>query len=389
MTESTDNPIGNRGHDADRAWMRRALELAARGTALTSPNPLVGAVVVKDGKAVGEGFHTHAGRKHAEVLALEQAGEAARGATLYLNLEPCCHTGRTGPCTESVIHAGVTRVVAAMSDPNPQVSGQGFELLKDAGIEVSVSDCAEEARRMNESFARFITSGVPLVTLKAAMTLDGKIAAPDDNSGWITSDAARAHVQQLRHAHDAIWAGIGTVLADDPLLTDRSGEPRRRPLLRVVMDSHLRIPLTAKMLSNVNDDLMILCAAAADPAKRRALEHRGVEVHVAPSADGASGQNARPELRVVLQELARRQMTSVMIEAGAALNGAALEAGIVDKIFFYYAPKLLGGYDALPVAGGRGIRAMRDALDVKHIVHHQFGDNFAIEGYLKDVYGNH
>ncbi len=370
----------------DHAWMRRALELAARGTARTSPNPLVGALVVKDGKSIGEGFHTYDGRKHGEVIALEQAGNAARGATLYLNLEPCCHTGRTGPCTESVIRAGVTRVVAAMSDPNPQVSGKGFELLKAAGIEVSVGECAEEARRMNEPFARFITSGVPLVTLKAAMTLDGKIAAPDDNSGWITSEAARAHVQQLRHAQDAIWTGIGTVLADDPMLTDRSGDPRRRPLLRVVMDSHLRIPLTAKMLSEVHGDLMIMCAASADPAKRRALEQRGVEVIVAPSA---GGDNARPGLHAVLEELARRQMTSVMIEAGAALNGAALEAGIVDKIFFYYAPKLLGGDDALPAVGGRGIRAMRDALAVKNVRHQQFGDDFAIEGYLKDVYGNH
>lgn len=369
--------------------MRRALELAARGTALTSPNPMVGAVVVKDGRIVGEGFHTYDGRMHAEVLAIEQAGEAARGATLYLNLEPCCHTGRTGPCTEAVIRAGIARVVVAIVDPNPQVYGQGFEQLMQGGVKVGVGLCEAEAERLNEPFARYITTGRPLVTLKTAMTLDGKIAAPDDNSGWITSDDARTHVQQLRHSHDAIWTGIGTVLADDPLLTDRSGEPRRRPLLRIVMDSHLRLPLTAKMLSEVNGDLMIVCSASADPAKRRTLEQRGAEVLVAP---GTSGENARPGLNAVLEELGKRQMTSVMIEAGAALNGAAIESGIVDKVFFYYAPKLLGGHDALPAVswgGGRGIRAMRDALDVKHIRHHHFGDNFAIEGYLKDVYGNH
>jgi diaminohydroxyphosphoribosylaminopyrimidine deaminase/5-amino-6-(5-phosphoribosylamino)uracil reductase len=377
---------GSPHNPADHHWMQRALELAARGTALTSPNPMVGAVLVKDGRAVGEGFHTYEGRKHGEVLALEQAGAAARGATLYLNLEPCCHTGRTGPCSEAVIRAGVSRVVAAMTDPNPRVAGQGFTQLRQAGVEVSVGECEEAARRLNEAFSRYITTGRPLVTLKTAMTLDGKIAAPDDNSGWITSEAARAHVQQLRHAHDAICTGIGTVLADDPLLTDRSGQSRRRPLLRIVMDSHLRLPLTAKLLGKVQDDLLVVCSASADPDKRRALENRGAEVYATPNS---ANDDARADLHAVLDELGKRQMTSVMIEAGAALNGAAVEAGIVDKLFFYYAPKLLGGDDALPALGGRGIRAMRDALDVRHIRHHHFGDNFALEGYLKDVYGNH
>jgi diaminohydroxyphosphoribosylaminopyrimidine deaminase / 5-amino-6-(5-phosphoribosylamino)uracil reductase len=378
--------LGSVHNSADRAWMLRALALAARGTALTSPNPMVGAVLVKDGKAVGEGFHTYEGRKHAEVLAIEDAAGAARGATLYVNLEPCSHTGRTGPCTRAVIDAGIARVVAAMADPNPLVSGTGFEQLRRAGVEVGVGECEAEARHLNEAFARFITSGAPLVTLKTAMTLDGKISAPDDNTGWITSEAARAHVHDLRHGHDAIWTGIGTVLADDPLLTDRSGQPRRRPLLRIVMDSHLRIPLTAKILSEVNGDLIIWCSAAADTAKRKSLDDLGVEIYVAGATEGKVRE---PALHAVLQELARREITSVMIEAGAALNGAAIEAGIVDKIFFYYAPKLLGGYDGLPPIGGYGIGAMRDAVDVKSIRHHQFGDNFAVEGYLKDVYGDH
>jgi diaminohydroxyphosphoribosylaminopyrimidine deaminase/5-amino-6-(5-phosphoribosylamino)uracil reductase len=214
------------------------------------------------------------------------------------------------------------------------------------------------------------------------MTLDGKIAAPDDNTGWITSEEARAHVQRQRHAHDAIWTGIGTVLADDPLLTDRSGLPRRRPLLRVVMDTHLRIPPAARMLQYVENDLLVFCSAAADPHKRGHLEQRGVQVCAAAKA-------ARPDLRAVVEELGRREVTSVLLEAGAELNGAALEAGVVDKVFLYYAPKILGGSGALPMAGGRGRRAMRDAIAVQRIRHYPFGEDFAVEGYLRDVYRDH
>ena len=363
-------------------WMRRALELAGQGTALASPNPMVGAVLVRDGRVVGEGFHTYEGKKHAEVVAIEQAGGMGRGATLYINLEPCCHTGRTGPCTDVIIAAGVSKVVAAMQDPNPQVSGKGFEQLRQAGVSVEVGLCREEAERLNEAFTCYIRTGLPLVTLKTAMTLDGRIAAPDDNTGWVTSEAARAHVQRLRHAHDAIWTGIGTILADDPLLTDRTGLPRRRPLVRVVMDSNLRIPLTARMLKHVQEDLLVVCSASADAHKRGHLEELRVQVCALPG-------NARPDVRAVVRELGRREITSVLLEAGAELNGAALEAGVVDKVFLYYAPKILGGTDALPMAGGRGIRAMRDALTVGNIRHHQFENDFAIEGYLRDVYGDH
>jgi diaminohydroxyphosphoribosylaminopyrimidine deaminase/5-amino-6-(5-phosphoribosylamino)uracil reductase len=364
--------------------MQRALELAGQGTALASPNPMVGAVLVRDGKVVGEGFHTYEGKKHAEVLAIEQAGEQAReqarGATLYINLEPCCHFGRTGPCTQAILEAGISRIVAAMEDPNPQVSGEGFEQLRRADVEVEVGLCREEAERLNEAFARFIRARVPLVTLKSAMTLDGKIAAPDDNSGWITSDAARAQVQQQRHAHDAIWTGVGTILADDPLLTDRTGLPRRRRLLRVISDSGLRIPLDAKILAHVDRDVLIFCTASgADSDKRRELKQRGVRVCQ------VAGEG-RPAPRSVIEELGREEITSVLLEAGSDLNAAALEAGVVDKIFFYYAPKILAGRDALPMAGGLGVRAMRDALSVRNTRHHQFGDDFAIEGYLRDVY---
>jgi diaminohydroxyphosphoribosylaminopyrimidine deaminase/5-amino-6-(5-phosphoribosylamino)uracil reductase len=360
-------------------FMVRALELAAQGTALASPNPMVGAVVVRQGKVVGEGFHSYHEKKHAEVKALEQAGGEASGATLYLNLEPCSHQGRTPPCAEAVIAAGVKRVAAAMQDPNPRVCGQGFERLRAAGVEVEVGLLGDEARRLNEGFTRYIRSGLPFVTLKAAMTLDGKIAAPDDNSGWVTSEEARAHVQQQRHAVDAILTGVGTVIADDPLLTDRSGLARRRPLLRVVLDSNLRIPTTAKILSRVDHNLLIFCSSGADAKKRTALEQRGAELC-------AIASEGRPGLKEVLAELGRREITSVLLEAGAELNGAALDAGLVDKVFLYYAPKILGGLDSLPLAGGRGIRAMRDALAVNKIQVHRFGPDIAVKGYLHDVY---
>jgi len=366
-------------------WMEKALSLARRGIALASPNPLVGAVVVKNGLVVGEGFHTYEGKAHAEVLALEKAGEAARGATLYLNLEPCCHVGRTAPCTQAILAAGIARVVASMQDPNPAVCGRGFAQLREAGVEVETGLCREPAERLNESFARFIRSGLPLVTLKAGLTLDGKIAAPGDNSGWITSKEARAQVQRQRHAHDAILTGIRTVLADDPLLTDRTGLPRRRPLLRVVMDSTLRIPWEARMLTEVQDDLLIFCLPSADPSKRREMERRGVAVCVLPPDADTDPQ--RPSLREALRELGRRQMTSVLLEAGSELNWAALRAGVVDKVFLYYAPKILGGLTSLPLAGGPGIQAMRDALAVQNIRLHSYGPDFAVEGYLRDVYG--
>lgn len=372
--------------ESDTHYMLHALSLAERGTALASPNPLVGAVLVRDSRIVGEGFHTYDGRKHAEILAIEHAGDAARGATLYINLEPCCHTGRTGPCTDAILAAGIRKVVAAMRDPNPQVSGKGFEILRKAGIEVEVGLCEEQARRLNEAFARYIRSGLPLVTLKTAMTLDGKIAAPDDNSGWVTSEAARAHVQRQRHAHDAILTGIGTILADDPLLTDRSGLPRRRPLLRVVTDSRLRIPPTARLLSEVNNDLLIFTLPSADPDARRELERRGVQICALKDEATSTGYFARPDLCKALEELGRREITSVLLEAGAALNGAALDAGLVDKVFLYYAPKILGGTDSLPMAKGRGVRAMPDALAVTQIRRYDFDPDFAVEGYLRDVY---
>jgi diaminohydroxyphosphoribosylaminopyrimidine deaminase / 5-amino-6-(5-phosphoribosylamino)uracil reductase len=364
--------------------MREALDLARQGRGLASPNPMVGAVLVRDGQVVGRGFHTYAGMRHAEIIALEEAGERARGATLYLNLEPCAHQGRTPPCADALIRAGVARVVAPIEDPNPQVAGEGFRKLRAAGIAVDLAcDFAAEATKLNEPFLHFMRTGRPLVTLKTAITLDGKISAPDDNRGWITSERARAHVQELRHDHDAILTGIGTVLADDCLLTDRTGFARSRPLLRIVMDSQLRLPLDSKMARSALGDLLVVTTSAAPAERRQLLEARGIQVAV---MDGPGG---RADLRGIIQWLGRHTYLSLMIEAGSKLNWTALETCSVDRIFFYYGPKILGGLEALPLAGGIGRRRRSDAIRVHDIVIHSIPpDEFAVEGYLH-VHGNH
>jgi diaminohydroxyphosphoribosylaminopyrimidine deaminase/5-amino-6-(5-phosphoribosylamino)uracil reductase len=375
----------------DERFMKRALELARRGIALASPNPHVGAVVVMDGKVVGEGTHTYAGLRHAEVLALDMAGERARGATLYLNLEPCCHVGRTGPCVERVIAAGVRRVVAAMEDPNPLVAGKGFGRLHAAGIEVRTGIAEQDARRLNEAFAKWIRTRYPLVTLKSAMTLDGKIAPPSGEfpqataggtaaarHAWITGELARTHVQTLRHESDAILVGVGTVIADNPLLTDRSGKPRRRPLLRLVLDSRLRLPLDSRLVRSAHDDVVVFCVRA-ETARKQQLEGRGVRVEeVEPGSDG------RPSLNAIMVRLGEMEITSVLIEGGSEINQAALEAGVPDKVYFYFAPVIMGG-SAVPFVAGAGF-AFSGTPRVKCITVHRFDEDFAVEGYLKDPY---
>ena len=358
--------------------MDEALELARQGLGRTSPNPAVGAVLVKDGQIVGRGFHTYAQAKHAEVMALEEAGAQARGATLYVTLEPCSHHGRTPPCADALVRAGVVQVIAAMQDPNPQVAGQGFQRLKDAGIAVEVlPEYTDEAARLNEAFIHSMHTGLPLVTLKAAVTLDGKIAAPEDNTGWITSERARAHVQEVRHNADAILTGIGTVLSDDCQLTDRTGLERSRPLLRIVADSTLRIPLDSRMIAGVNGDVAVITTSAASDERRRALEYRGVRVLV---FDGPGG---RTDLTRLPAWLAQEQYRSLMIESGSKLNWAVLESGIVDKIFFYYAPKILGGLQSLTVAGGTGRLRRTDAIQLQRVRLHAIPpDEFAVEAYV-------
>ena len=372
-----------------------ALELARQGIGLASPNPYVGAVIADaQGNVVGTGTYTYAGVKHAEVLALEAAGAKAHGGTLYINLEPHAHQGRTPPCTNALIAAGIRRVVASMPDPNPKVSGRGFEALRTAGVQVEVGGLEEQARRLNEGFARYIRHGMPLVTLKSAMTLDGRIAPAADaadqirNEGefsghWITGEAARAHAHELRHQYDAILVGIGTILADNPLLTDRSGRPRRRPLLRVILDSRLRLPLESRLAQSVakeRDKSVLVFCSSADEQKRKQLEQTGIRVEQAP----AVGNEQRPDLRAVLRCLGQMEITSVMIEGGSGVNGAALAANVVDKVFLYYAPKVFGD-GSIPFAVGAGLDAMRP---VRHIRLHRFGEDFAVEGYLGEAYGD-
>ena len=377
--------------DTDEQFLSRALDLARQGVGLTSPNPCVGAVIVDaNGAIVGTGSHTYEGVKHAEILAIEQAGGRARGATLYINLEPCSHQGRTAPCADSVIAAGIARVVASMQDPNPLVGGQGFAKLRGAGINVSCGPLEEEAKTLNEAFAKYIRHRIPLVTLKAAMTLDGKIAPPPNQShptthstrvDWITGDSARAHVQELRHQNDAILVGVGTVIADDPLLTDRSARPRRRPLLRVILDSHLRLPCASRIAKTAQDDVLVLCSSAEEKKKMQLLQ-LGVRVQQLPAAS----PDGHFDMAAVLRFLGQMEITSVLIEGGATVNWAALSAGIVDKVFLYYAPRILAGTASVPFAAGAGFASISDAAYVKSTRLHQFGEDFAIEGYLKDPY---
>jgi diaminohydroxyphosphoribosylaminopyrimidine deaminase/5-amino-6-(5-phosphoribosylamino)uracil reductase len=360
-------------------FMREALTLAAQGLGQTSPNPAVGAVIVQNGTIVGRGYHLYAGIDHAEVVALREAGSAAQGSTVYVTLEPCSHQGRTGPCAQALIQAGVAKVVAAMEDPNPMIKGSGFAMLRAAGITVEMEpEATAEATALNEPFIHFMRTGRPLVTLKAAATLDGKISAPDDNEGWITSRTAREHVQTLRHQHDAILTGIGTVLADNPSLNDRSGQRRIRPLLRIVLDSQLRLPLDFKMVTTCNNDLLVVTTSAASPERKRALEARGVEV---VSVDGMDG---RTSIAGVVNLLAQRKYLSLMIEAGSKVNWTVLEAEAADKVFLYYAPKILGGLQSLPLAGGVGRRRRVDAIELERVrIHPIPPDEFAVEAYVK------
>ncbi|MBI3682518.1 MAG: bifunctional diaminohydroxyphosphoribosylaminopyrimidine deaminase/5-amino-6-(5-phosphoribosylamino)uracil reductase RibD [Acidobacteria bacterium] len=362
-----------------RDFLAEALDLARQGEGQASPNPMVGAVVVRDQEAVGRGYHTYAGVKHAEVLAIEQAGVNAQGAVMYVSLEPCSHQGRTARCVDAIVAAGIRRVVAPIEDPDPRVSGEGFRRLREAGIEVEIdARHAARARKINEAFLHFQRTQRPFVTLKAALTLDGKIAAPLDNVGWITSERARAHVQTLRHASDCILTGIGTVLADDCVLTDRTGLPRGRPLLRIVLDSQLRLPLNSRIVTGCRNDLLVVATSAAGADRRTALEQAGVEVITLDGGDG------RTHLPALVDWLGRRQRQSLLLEAGSKVNWAALEAGIVDRVFLYYAPKILGGMQSLPVAGGPGRPRRRDAIQLRDLTLHPIPpDEFAVESYLE------
>ena len=358
------------------------MELAREGMALVHPNPRVGAVVVRDGIKVGEGFHVYDRRDHAEIVALKEAGKKARGATLYVNLEPCCTTGRTGPCTKAIIAAGIKEVYAIMKDPNPAVSGRGFAELKRAGIGVHILERGHEhAHELNEDFTRWIRTGLPFVTLKTALTLDGRIAQRDRSVTWITSKASRNAVQRIRHAADALLTGIGTVLADNPRLTDRTGEPRRRRLLRAVVDSRLRMPLKSKLVKSAQDDLVIFTTQSLNSLKARALVRAGAEVV------RLRARHNHVDLHAVLRELGQRQILNLVLEAGAELNGAALEAGIVDKLILFYAPKVMGT-GGVPLAQISS-RWFAKSPALQNLAVNRCGPDLVVEGYFHDVYRDH
>ena len=405
--------------------MQHALDLARKAIGLASPNPLVGCVIVNNGEIVGQGFHEYDGLKHAEVLAIRAAGEKARGATLYVTLEPCNHTGRTGPCSEAVIAAGIKRVFAAMQDPNPAVSGSGFAKMRDAGIEVHSGLLEAEARKMNEAFSCWIQTHKPFVTLKSALTLDGQLSLtaqrkiaptgmPDKSIGstsvkaarsshektrasehgtrvtdhetrsattnnpWITSEESRAEVHRMRHASDALITGIGTILADNPLLTDRSGLPRRRRLLRVILDGKLKLTPDARIVKTADDDLLVVTRTPLTAPRVKRLQEVGVEIF--PVRHSPSGI----DLRVVLNELGRREIQSVLLEAGPKLNGSALAAEVVHKLVLFYAPKIAGS-NLVPFANAPDLAH----LHIDNLTVRQFGSDIAVEGYLQNVYRNH
>lgn len=354
-------------------YMRIALELASATRGQTSPNPHVGAVLVKEGRIIGIGAHLGAGTPHAEVHALQMAGEAAEGATLYVTLEPCNHHGRTPPCTEAIVTAGVARVIIGCADANPQVGGAGVARLRDAGIDVVKGVLETECRRLNEAFFHYIQNGIPFVTVKTASTLDGKIASPTRDSKWVTGETARGYVQRLRHEHDAIMVGIETVLADDPQLTARLPEGGLNPI-RVIVDSRLRLPLDARVCDTSVAPTWVFCTVGHDPAKRQALADRGVCVFTV-------GSGERVILKEMLRILGEHEVTSVLVEGGSTLNGALLKEGLVHKVIAFLAPKLLGGQTSLTSFGGEGWESMSEAVSLSEVQVRPFGEDLCVIGY--------
>lgn len=359
----------------DRYWMRRALRLAEKGRGRTSPNPMVGAILVKAGERVGEGFHAKAGEAHAEIIALQKAGENAREATLYLSLEPCIHFGRTPPCAPKVIEAGLKRVVIGMEDPNPLVRGKGIEMLRQAGLEVQTGILEEECRRLNEAFGKYALKKEPFVILKIAASLDGKVATRNGESKWITGESSRRLVHQIRDQVDGILVGIGTVLKDDPMLTART-KGGRDPY-RVILDSRLRIPEKARVIDQ-NPEKTILATTELAPKERvEWFEKRGVKVLVLDSLDG------RVNLTSLLSRLGEMEIMSLLVEGGSEVNGSFLNQGLFDKVLLFFSPKFLGGNQAPGIFGGKGIDKLEEALCLSKLKIKKVGEDILLEGYPK------
>jgi len=362
----------------DIYFMKLALELAARGQGTTSPNPMVGAVIVKDGKIIGRGYHRAAGSAHAEVNAIDDAGDTARGATLYVTLEPCNHTGRTPPCTEKILSAGISRVVVAMEDPNPDVRGGGSRYLSKKGIDVTTGVCESNARLLNENFIKYITTGRPFVTLKWAATLDGRIATRTGDSRWVTGAESRAFVHRLRHASDAILVGINTVRQDDPSLTARLETIDGKDPTRIILDTKLSIAANAKMLTQDSDaDTLIITGNNISETKKKTIESLGARIIRTQLKKG------QIDIEALIDCLGKMNITSLLIEGGGKIIASALAAGIVDKVNLFYAPKILGGDDGVPVCRGKGPDKMNSSIRVKDVRLHRFGEDIMLEGYLR------
>jgi diaminohydroxyphosphoribosylaminopyrimidine deaminase/5-amino-6-(5-phosphoribosylamino)uracil reductase len=358
--------------DRDTVFVNRSLELAARGVGLVSPNPLVGCVIVSaSGETVGEGIYTWHGVKHAEILALEQAGDQARGGTAYVSLEPHDHQGKTPPCTTALIDAGIKRVVCAIEDPNPLVAGRGFETLRNAGVEVVTGFLAEEAERLNEKFICWHKKGRPFVHLKLATSLDGRISLSGSVSTALSGEASLERVHELRHEYEAILIGGNTAFVDDPALTDRSGKGRRRPLIRVVLDNRLRLPLESRLVKSASETPTLVFTNSADLERKTRLRDAGVDVVELDARD----------LVAVLGQLRQREIQSVLVEGGTSVAGAFCDARLVDKVSFIVAPRIIGGSEAPHAIGGKGAAAIGDALTLKQLSINHLGDDIEITGY--------
>jgi len=359
----------------DEELMAEAIALAATADFHTSPNPMVGALVVRDGRVIARGVHRKAGEDHAEVIALREAGDAAKGATLYVTQEPCAHVGRTPPCTVAVIASGVARVVTGMQDPNPKVDGRGLEALRAAGIAVSHGVLADRVRKLNEFFVKHATTGLPFVTAKFAMSLDGRIATHGGESKWITGEAAREEVHRLRHAHDAILVGANTVIRDDPNLTTRLPEGNGRSPLRVVVDSRLRVPADARIFRQESGSVLIATSDRSRGDRLHEFEERGVPVVVLPSSEGRVGL---PDL---LRHLGGRECISMLIEGGSSMHGSAFDQRLVDKVVAFIAPRIIGGLEAPAAVGGHGVDALGDATALRDVEVRQLGPDLMVSGY--------
>jgi diaminohydroxyphosphoribosylaminopyrimidine deaminase/5-amino-6-(5-phosphoribosylamino)uracil reductase len=357
----------------DEYYMSLALDMAVKASGQTGINPVVGCVVVKDGRIIGLGTHLKRGTGHAEVHALQMAGDEAEGSTVYVTLEPCSHFGKTPPCCERIIAAKAARVVVASGDPNPEVSGRGIARLREEGIEVTVGVMEQQSQQMNEKFNKYITTRIPFVTLKTASTLDGKIASKTGDSRWVTGTTAREQVHTLRHQHEAIMVGIGTVLADDPLLNTRAAVPAINPV-RIIVDSQLRLPLSARVVTDRTIRTIVLASAQADEARKLALEAAGVEVVIC-------GNEAQVDLTAGMKKLGELEIGSILLEGGGQLNGAMLEAGLIDKIILYYAAKIIGGAAAPGTFTFAGFDKMADAVQLDRVSVEMAGEDIRISGY--------